>query len=587
MSIDIITYDYLSRLNGKEIIVFGVDDNVKTMLDFIEKQKFNIKILFFLDYEAKDDFRGKAVYNVSDYTKNNDLSGQYILIGNKSEMNALNSLVYCNYKEALICSTPLYNLFNTKDESNTCQVEFESIPFEMTGNIPKINLLVTNAHMERENGISKSTVYEIADFWNQEYKIYRAPLPNIPVNLSDYSAKVPQKNLPLGTSHLHYLLHKRAPHVVQLSYNRRYIVSCRYNFFYLDIIDLETNTLIKWHDLPPSEGLWDYMATGDFDNNENAFYFCRWPLKDAIQGMADGTNRVQMQVGKLNLDTLKAEILHEFTFQDRVHQCTISGDGRYMVFAPMRVLVPKENPKYLEEEDVMSKAQKWAPLDSMATLDLHTKKVWTTEIPFPIPAHFELDPFDPHLFYVSTHSLMPHAGGVLCFQPATLHKLRIRDGESIIEATYTHPRFIRTIQHCPFVYKEKVYIAATNQNRVEIINADDMTLWYDYKLLDDPMYDNADFSNPEFSSKPFTLPAIAHHCNSISASNDGQYLILKMSDNMLIFDIEKREILGKININPNFTSITHARFYMQNAPHDLAVKYYTELMNENKAHTSK
>ena len=45
----------------------------------------------------------------------------------------------------------------------------------------------------------------------------------------------------------------------------------------------------------------------------------------------------------------------------------------------------------------MRNLQKSVKLDSMATLDLQTGKVWYTQIPYPIPAPFELDPFDPHV----------------------------------------------------------------------------------------------------------------------------------------------------------------------------------------------
>lgn len=228
----------------------------------------------------------------------------------------------------------------------------------------------------------------------------------------------------------------------------------------------------------------------------------------------------------------------------------------------------------------MRNLQETVVLDSMATLDLETGRVWTTEIPYPIPAHFELDPFEPDLFYVSTHSLMPHSEGVLCFQPGTLHKMRIMDGKTVVEGTYTHPGFIRTTQHCVFAWRDHPYIAATNQNKLEIIDAKTMELWYSYKLGDDPLYDNANFSDPEFLKKPFNLPPQPAWCDSVAATGDGAQLILHLKDRFAIFDMEKKEIIGNVryraSLTPQFTT-SHGRYWMQNAPYGLIKKAYSAL----------
>ena len=271
---------------------------------------------------------------------------------------------------------------------------------------------------------------------------------------------------------------------------------------------------------------------------------------------------------------------YEFDFKDRIHQCTISSDGRHMVFAPMRVLRPRGQSREFRPEEVMRRLQETVVLDSMATLDLLNNKVWLTEIPYPIPAHFELDPFDANVLYVSTHSLVPHSEGVLCFQPGTIHKMRISNGETIIEGAYTHPGFVRTTQHCVFGWNGRAFIAATNQNKLEIIDASTMTLYHVYRLGDDPLYDNADFNDPEFLQKPFNLPPQPAWCDSISASGDGAHLILHLTDGFGIFDMEKREMTGKVhyrsNLVPQFTT-THGRYWMQNANFDVIQRAYAEM----------
>jgi len=224
----------------------------------------------------------------------------------------------------------------------------------------------------------------------------------------------------------------------------------------------------------------------------------------------------------------------------------------------------------------MRNLQEWAVLDDMATLDMQTGKVSFTRIPYPIPAHFELDPENPHLFYVSTHSLIPYSDGVLVFNPGTLHKLRINEGESTIEGTYSHPGFVRTTQHCPFLHRGKTLLAATNQNRLEIVDASDMSPLHIHKLLDDPFYDNADFSKPGFLSRPFSLPPRAAHCKSISADITGEYLILNMNDRFTIYHVGEQRVLGSVLFRKS-EPIGHSRFYMQNAPLDIAQKRYAEL----------
>lgn len=571
MRLDTMTWADLPKFEGRELVLFGSDANAAALMRHIASSGLKISFKLVLDFCEPRDFFGIPGAAVETWLDERDLKGETVVIANTAQYQALNALLYSDPDEVWLCSRLCYKMFHSKDEPRTQTAVRAVSPFMMQRGTPPADVLTTNAYEDDGH-----TVYEIADFRNQEFITWTVPQPSFPIDLPDFSSRVRLSDLPMRMSHLSYLLWKRTTHAVQLSYSRRHIVAPRYNFFHLDILDTKTGLHTRWHDLPPSEGLWDYVATGDFDDNEEAFYFCRWPVEDAIRGMADGSNRVRMQVGKLNLDDMRAEILHEFDFQDRVHQCTISGDGRYMVFAPMRMLLPKENLKKLREAEVMRRLQEWVTLDSMATLDLRDKKTWTTEIPCPIPAHFELDPLDPHLFYVSTHSLMPHAEGVICFQPATLHKVRIHDGETRLEGVYTHPGFIRTIQHCPFVFEGKVLIAATNQNKLEIIDAADMSLWHCHKLVDDPRYDTADFSDPAFLSKPFTLPSRPHHCDSISASADGRHLVLRMTDCFLLFDVARKEVVGKVLYRDKLRAPGHARGYMQNAPHALALKRYAE-----------
>lgn len=566
MSIETMTWNQLSEFENKSIVVFGTDKNATDMVAFITSNHPSINIEFFIKLPSSTHTRhfGLPVLTVAQAREKGLLEGKTILIAHEEPIAALNALLDDNPAEIRLVSRLLHTLFHSGSASPSLHAQKSITPFYLERGTPQIPALITNAY--QTGGPGGECVFEVADFQKQEYVTWHMPSPPCPASLREFSETVPQSALPMRMSHLSYLLWKRGVHVTQLSPSRRYLMGVRYNWFWLDILNTETNELLRWHDLPPEDGLWDYVATGDFDNDKDTFLFVRWPLADAVEGMRDGSNRVHCQVGRLNLDTMKADILHEFDFQDRIHQCSLSGDGRYMVFAPMRVLRPGGDPQQLRQEDIMRNLQQTVVLDSMATLDLHTGKVWFTEIPYPIPAHFELDPFDPHIFYVSTHSLMPHADGVLCFQPGTLHKMHILDGRTIVEGTYTHPGFIRTTQHCVFAWNGVPYIAATNQNKLEIIDATDMSLWHCHKIADDPFYDNADFNDPEFLKKPFNLPPQPAWCDSVSASGDGRYLILHLHNCFSLFDMKTRTVAGSVMYRDPAHRTSHGRYWMQNAP---------------------
>ncbi|MBQ9406425.1 MAG: hypothetical protein IJU37_06795, partial [Desulfovibrio sp.] len=584
MNMDTMTYAELPCLENRHVLIFGIDENTSALVSYIcehhpsicidailaETPPYAQRINRFMGYEV---LSLKQARQADATHPQGRLSGAVVLVARNNILQGANLLLDDDVAEIYCVSRSLHAIFHPSSSLPTTQQATRTTEaFYLRRASPKIPIILNNAF-----SVGADNVIELADFERQEFTLWRMPAPSCELSLREFSNAVPQNTLPMRMSHLNYLLWKRALHVAQLSPSRRYVVGTRYNYFFLDILDTATGTITHWHDLPPEQGLWDYVATGDFDGDKDEFLFVRWPVTDTIKGMQDGSNRVHCQVGRLHLDSLKADILAEFDFQDRIHQCTISGDGRYMVFAPMRVLRPGGDPKKLKPEDIMRNLQQTVVLDDMLTLDLETKKTWRTQIPYPIPAHFELDPFDPHVFYVSTHSLMPHADGVLCFQPGTLHKMRILDEKTILEGTYTHPAFVRTTQHCVFAWKGKAYMAATNQNKLEIIDTDSMTLWHCHKIADDPFYDNANFSDPEFLKKPFSLPPQPAWCDSVSASADGEYLVLYLANEFALFSMQKRDIVGAVRYRDNRGGrSTHGRYWMQNAPAALIEHQYKQ-----------
>lgn len=578
MSIDTMTWKELPEFKGKHVLIYGTDKNAVALARHIADIYPDITVDGFLLADAVcEKMFGLPVYCLEKARGKGMLDNANILVANELPSAASNLFIEDKPAEIRYVSSQLNRVFHTPTVK-TLKAEKRVTPFFLERGTPRVKAIVSNAYIS--GGPGGDNIFELADFDRQEYTTWTMPSPSCELDLKDFCREVPADTLPMRMSHLNYLLWKRGVHVTQLSPSRKWLVGVRYNYFFLDILNTETGEVIRWHDLPPSEGLWDYVATGDFDGDKDEFLFVRWPVREAIEGMKDGTNKVRCQVCRLDLNSMQATLLHEFDFQDRIHQCTISANGRYMVFAPMRVLRPGGDPRKLKQEDIMRNLQETVVLDSMATLDLYGGKVWLTKIPYPIPAHFELDPFDPNVFYVSTHSLMPHSGGVLCFQPGTLHKMRIKDGGTVVEATYTHPGFVRTTQHCVFGWKGHAYIAATNQNKLEIIDAATMKIWHVHKFGADPLYDEADFNNPEFLKKPFNLPPQPAWCDSVAASGDGSMIILHLTNDFGIFDMESREMAGHVqyraNLLPQFTT-SHGRYWMQNAPYDLIQKAYAKL----------
>lgn len=579
MNLDTMTWRDLPQFADKHICIYGTDKNAVSLANHIREKYPSITIDCFLEKDCHcERLLGIPVLSLEKARQDNLIDGGIILIACQAPIPVTNLFIEDSPAVLRVVSTQLYNIFHAPRLERKLQATKTVTPFYIERGTPPVPALVSNAYIA--GGPGGENIFELADFKRQEYVTWTMPSPSCQLSLKDFAAEVPADTLPMRMSHLSYLLWKRGVHVTQLSPSRKWLVGVRYNYFFLDLLNTETGEVTRWHDLPPEDGLWDYVATGDFDGDKDEFLFVRWPVKDTIKGMQDKTNRVHCQVCRLDLNTQKAVVLHEFDFQDRIHQCTISDNGRYMVFAPMRVLRPQGDPAKLKPEDIMRNLQETVVLDSMATLDLETGKVWKTRIPYPIPAHFELDPFDPQLFYVSTHSLMPHAEGVLCFQPGTIHKMRIKDGETVVEGTYTHPGFVRTTQHCVYAWNGNTYIAATNQNKLEIIDAKTMTLWYAHKLADDPFYDNANFNDPEFLKKPFNLPPQPAWCDSVSASGDGGQLILHLTDRFCIFDMASKKVIGNVryrdSLTPQFTT-THGRYWMQNAPLKLIEKAYAHM----------
>jgi hypothetical protein len=176
--------------------------------------------------------------------------------------------------------------------------------------------------------------------------------------------------------------------------------------------------------------------------------------------------------------------------------------------------------------------------EKLVTVDLELVRHWRTDIPVPVPAHLEFDPVDPSLFYVSTHHFCPTESDLILEGPASLLKMRIGDGETLIEGEYSDDQFFRMTQHVPFLYQGRVLVAVTNfPNKLDLIDAESMSLWRRIELFPTPPLDLSRTGNVACP----TYPGI---CLSMNPSKDGKYVVLQSSRDFLVYSVEEDRLLA-------------------------------------------
>jgi hypothetical protein len=258
---------------------------------------------------------------------------------------------------------------------------------------------------------------------------------------------------------------------------------------------------------------------------DGRFLFAQWPHSDAVEMLAGRRQETPCEIGWLDPATLQTEMLCTLQGTGRIHQVACSPDGRFAVFCPFK----------------WEAAQSRLLPEAVTTLDLHTGRHFTTPIPVPVPAHFEFDPSDPRVFYLSAHNFRPTRSGVFLAGPAAIFKLRIGDGATAIEGCYSHPTFFRLRQHAVFVHGGRTLIAATNfPNHVELIDAQDMS------LLDRIETSSVPSLSPWPSNQEKSYPSYPESCFYVNPDPAGRLLILGSSRGFRIYDLAARRLLDAI-----------------------------------------
>ena len=59
-------------------------------------------------------------------------------------------------------------------------------------------------------------------------------------------------------------------------------------------------------------------------------------------------------------------------------------------------------------------------------------------------------------------------GNLILEGPAALIKMRIKEGETVVESIYSDEYFLRITQHMPFMYKDKILSENIGNSKIHI-----------------------------------------------------------------------------------------------------------------------
>jgi hypothetical protein len=386
-------------------------------------------------------------------------------------------------------------------------------------------------------------IIDIVDFSGKAIDRWTVPVIDVPQATEILKREFPVGKLPpdISSTETYCKDHLMRPHAAHLASNGNIFVALSDNYNGFCSLAIDTK-LGKAYLLPEDfdNGLMCYTSTGSFTPDGVYWMFMRWPLKDSIGIMNGREKPVGCEIGVISTDGFQTKILYTLDSRDKIHQIKCSPSGRYAVFSPftwdLRVPYPSvpisEDPAgYSESHSAGMKTEE------VITVDLYAKRHWKTGVTVPGLAHFEFDPFDAGVFYVSAHNICPAVGGVMVEGPAVIFKMRINEGSTAIEGEYSDNSFFRIRQHIAFAYKGRTLLAVTNfPNYLELIDAGTMTLWRRIELFPAPPLDFSVTGNALCPTYPET-------CFYINSSSDGRYLVLGSSRCFSIYDIDNDRIL--------------------------------------------
>ncbi len=416
-------------------------------------------------------------------------------------------------------------------------IKHESISFSHIQDLPGIDLLFTACRIGPDGYL-----FDTIDFTAKNIERWSMPFKRIPMVIEKLEKNIPSEFIPFGLSHkAYYDNYLMSLHTAQLSTQKSLFVCIGdfYNGFYVPVIDTRSDQVNIFPD-NFEDPLMQYSCTGDFTPDNKHWMFIRWPFQDSLDILSGKRELARCEIGRVLMSDLSSEIIYKLDNIDRIHQITCSPDGRHVVFSPFRWemnLPYPDSPMTEDLEGYRKSHESGMKTDELITVDLKLNRHWRTKIPVPVTAHFEFDPFDPSVFYLSSHHFHPIDGNVILEGSACLFKMRIRNGETVIDEQYSDDQFFRMSQHVPFEYEGRVLVAVTNfPNKLDLIDAGSMTLWRRIELFPAEPVDCSKTGN-------VICPVYPESCFSINPSRDGKYIVLESPGNFSVYSLDEDRLL--------------------------------------------
>lgn len=292
-----------------------------------------------------------------------------------------------------------------------------------------------------------------------------------------------------------------------------------------------------------------YSKSNCFSSDYKFLYFVRWPMEDMINIRNGKQELAKCELCRMNLESLEINILHVFDFPEEIHQISISADGRYLVITSFVIYFPQcSDPNInIEMQNYINEGLKQS---KVATYDLKKQIMWITQLPIPAPGHFELDPIDSSLIYLSAHNLfvLPRIG-VVGAGYASILKLKIFNEKTEVIGQYTDIDCLRTTQHRVFLYKNRrMLVFTTTPYKFTLLDLETMQVWRKIRIAPDP--------KPRPTKEGYYVFAQQFPL-SIEVSENCQYIIAASHDCFYIYSIEEDQILDVILYLPKGRGVGH------------------------------
>lgn len=168
------------------------------------------------------------------------------------------------------------------------------------------------------------------------------------------------------------------------------------------------------------------------------------------------------------------------------------------------------------------------------------------------PSHIEYDEVDNSIFVLSNNITTLPGQLVFYLGPGYIEKFSLRKDmitkrETIVNnGIFSNEKGYRFTTHKFFRHKGNPYIATFGHpNRLFIIDGNTMNLWYYYDIDYDYLSNQTDCRKylNDIHSKHIFNP---HRMTSLEVSDDGDFLIFINQEDILFFDVSKKEITERV-----------------------------------------